>query len=91
MKDVDGYFTADPNIDAHATLVPALDFDEALRLADEGCPLVQRQAIAAARAAGLPLVVRSLTSEGSVIGLGPVSGLHDFPTSRLFDFSTFKE
>jgi aspartate kinase len=91
VKDVDGYFTADPNIDAHATLVPALDFDEALRLADEGCPLVQRQAIAAARAAGLPLVVRSLTSEGSVIGLGPVSGLHDFPTSRLFDFPTFKE
>jgi aspartate kinase len=88
VKDVDGYFTADPNIDARATLIPALEFEEALRLADDGCPLVQRQAIAAARAAGLPLVVRSLTSKGSVLHARPSV---DRPTSRPLDFSTFQE
>jgi aspartate kinase len=86
VKDVDGYFTSDPNIDARATLIPALDFEEALRLAADGCPLVQRQAIAAARAAGLPLVVRSLTSEGSVLHARPSGYL---PTSRPFDLSIF--
>jgi len=90
VKDVDGYFTSDPNVDAHASLIPALDFDDALRLADDGCPLVQRQAIAAARAAGLTLVVRSLTSEGSVLHAPrPPSRVHDFSTSRRSDLSTF--
>lgn len=89
IKDVDGYFTADPHVDTRATLVPALDFNEALRLADEGCPLVQREAIAAARDAGLPLVVRSLSSEGSVISAftlsdfqGDSNGLRDSNHSR---------
>ncbi len=68
VKDVDGYFTGDPHDDPSAALIPSLDFDEALGLADEGCPLVQRQAVVAARAAGLPLVVRSLSSEGTVVG-----------------------
>jgi len=86
VKDVDGYFTSDPNVDACATLIPALDFDEALRLADEGCPLVQRQAIAAARAAGLPLVIRSLQSEGSLLQAGAASRLS---TSQSLDVSTF--
>ena len=67
IKDVDGYFTADPHTSADAQLIPSLDYDEALRMADAGCPLVQRQAIAAAAAARLPIVVRSLHSRGTFV------------------------
>jgi aspartate kinase len=69
IKDVDGYFTADPRTSGAARLIPRLDYDDALRMADAGCPLVQRRAIAAARDARLRLVVRSFTSEGTIVGL----------------------
>jgi aspartate kinase len=82
VKDVDGYFTADPHADPAATLIPSLDFPAALELANEGCPLVQRQAIIAARDANLPIVVRSLRSEGTTVG----AHTRDFLTSRLSDF-----
>lgn len=59
VKDVPGYFTADPRAASSATHVPALAYDEALALADAGCPVVQRRALAAARDAGLVLVVRA--------------------------------
>ena len=65
IKDVDGYFTADPRQVSTAELVPALSYDDALEMADAGCPLVQRQAIAEARARGIALVVRSFDSEGT--------------------------
>jgi aspartate kinase len=67
IKDVDGYFTSDPHASADARLIPTLDYDEALRMADAGCPLVQRQALAAAAAARLPIVVRSLHSSGTFV------------------------
>jgi len=67
IKDVDGYFTSDPHASADARLIPNLDYDEALRMADAGCPLVQRQALAAAAAANLPIVVRSLHSSGTFV------------------------
>ena len=51
-----------------ALLIPHLSYDEALSMADEGCPLVQRQALAAAAVADLPIVVRSLESEGTRVG-----------------------
>jgi len=60
VKDVPGYFSADPNRDTTARHLPALTFAEALDLADHGCDLVQRQAIETAARAGVPLVVRSL-------------------------------
>jgi aspartate kinase len=65
IKDVDGYYTADPREDSTAELVPGLSYDKALEMADAGCPLVQRQAIAEARARGIELIVRSFESEGS--------------------------
>jgi aspartate kinase len=68
VKDVDGYFTADPNTTALAAPIPNLSYAEALRMADDGCPLVQRQAIAEAARARLPLVIRSLASQGTVVG-----------------------
>lgn len=67
IKDVDGYFTADPHEHATAELIPQLSYTTALRMADDGCPLVQRQAIAEAARVRLPLVIRSLASQGTLI------------------------
>jgi aspartate kinase len=60
MKDVPGYFSADPHRDPAARHLPNLTFEEALALADAGCDLVQRKAIAAAERCGMPLVIRSV-------------------------------
>jgi aspartate kinase len=60
VKDVHGYFTADPTIHQRAQHLPRLSYDEALEMADAGCELVQQRAVEAARAARLQLVVRSL-------------------------------
>ena len=65
VKDVDGYFTADPHTHHDASLIPHLSYTTALQMADDGCPLVQRSAIAEAASAGLPLIIRSLSSEGT--------------------------
>jgi aspartokinase len=67
VKDVDGYYTADPVADPAARLVSGIGYADALRLADDGCPLVQRDALAAGRDAGIEIVVRSLTSEGTLV------------------------
>jgi aspartate kinase len=63
IKDVPGYFTADPHIDSSASHIPHLTFEKALQLAREGCDLVQRRAIEAAARAGLPLVIRSVNEK----------------------------
>ena len=60
IKDVPGYFTSDPHLDASALPIPQLTFKQALEFADGGCELVQRSAIEAAARCGLPLVIRSL-------------------------------
>jgi len=65
IKDVPGYFTADPQTTPAAALIDALDYTTALEMADAGCPLVQRQAIDHARRAHLPLIVRSFDSLGT--------------------------
>lgn len=66
VKDVPGYFTADPHAHAGARPLHDLTADEALRMADAGCDLVQRAALAAAAAAGLPLVIRSMDAAAPV-------------------------
>ena len=60
IKDVPGYFTADPHRDPCARPIHDLFSDEALRMADAGCDLVQRAALAAAGQAGVQLVIRSM-------------------------------
>ena len=65
IKDVPGYFTADPHLDPTARHIPHLTFDEALAFADAGCDLVQRKAIVAAAQCGLPLVVRTIEEAAS--------------------------
>lgn len=67
VKDVDGYFTDDPHTHVGAELISTITYKTALQMADAGCPLVQRHAIAEAARARLPLVIRSLSSQGTVV------------------------
>jgi aspartate kinase len=71
LKDVPGYFTSDPNRDPAARHLPQLTFEHALALADDGCELVQRQAIEAAALCHLPLVVRSLDEAAPLSRIAP--------------------
>lgn len=67
VKDVPGYFSTDPHLDASAAHLPAVDFARALAMADAGCDLVQRQALEAARDRRLPLVVGAMHSHTRTI------------------------
>jgi aspartate kinase len=69
LKDVPGYFTADPHRDAGARPIHDLTIAEALVMADAGCDLVQRAALAAAAAAHLHIVIRSLDAAAPVTHL----------------------
>jgi aspartate kinase len=60
IKDVAGYFTSDPHENSAASPISQLTFEQALEFANNGCDLVQRKAIEAAKSCGLPLVIRSL-------------------------------
>jgi aspartate kinase len=66
IKDVPGYFTADPHQDSAARHIPFLSFEQAILMAAEGCNLVQRQAIEAAARCALPLVIRSVRRNTTV-------------------------
>jgi aspartate kinase len=66
IKDVPGYFTADPHRDRQAQPLQQLSIETALAMADAGCDLVQRGALVAAGAAGLHLVIRSLEAAARV-------------------------
>ncbi len=63
IKDVEGYFSADPNVDASAAHLPDVEFDRALEMAAAGCDLVQRHALEAARERSLPIVIRAIDGE----------------------------
>jgi len=67
IKDVPGYFTADPHLDREARRIRSLDYAQALDMADAGCALVQRDALEAARAIGMPLVVRGLDDRAGTV------------------------
>jgi aspartate kinase len=59
IKDVPGYFTADPASHAGARHLPFIDFEAALAMAASGCDLVQGAALEAARVHGVRLVIRT--------------------------------
>jgi aspartate kinase len=65
IKDVPGYFTADPKVDPAALPIPSLPFSRAIAMADDGCELVQRAALEAARAHGIPLQISAIGAEGT--------------------------
>lgn len=60
IKDVPGYFTADPARSSDARHLPRIDYDTAIGMAAGGCDLVQRDALETARAHGLRLVITTL-------------------------------
>ncbi|MEZ5318084.1 MAG: hypothetical protein R2752_11840 [Vicinamibacterales bacterium] len=67
IKDVDGYFSEDPRHSRAARLIESLSHDEAIGLAEAGCQLVQTEALRAARAAELSLIVRSFDHTGTLV------------------------
>ena len=69
IKDVPGYFTADPHRDTAARPIHDLTIAEALAMADAGCDLVQRAALVAAAAAHLHIVIRSVDAAAPVTHL----------------------
>jgi aspartate kinase len=60
IKDVSGYFTTDPSVDPAAEHLPNVSYERAIAMADDGCELVQRKALEAARLRRLRLVIRTL-------------------------------
>lgn len=85
VKDVPGYFVDDPQKNKQAAHVPSMSFDEALEMAERGCPLVQTQALRAASEAKLPLVIRSMDEQApvSVIATSPKSGQAELPNEPV--------
>ena len=73
VKDVPGYFTADPHVDTDARPIHELTIDAALEMAAAGCDLVQPAALRAAQRTTLPVLVRSLDSAAHVTRLLPRS------------------
>ena len=69
--DVDGVATADPRLDPAAELLPRLSYDEVEAMARAGAKVLHWKAVAPARAAGVPIVVRNTfrpQSAGTWIG-----------------------
>ena len=67
IKDVGGYFAADPKVDPTANHLPELDYDRSLAMADAGCGLVQRAALETARAHSLRIVVRAIDTAHATV------------------------
>jgi aspartate kinase len=69
LKDVPGYFNADPHITPDATPLEALGYDTAIEMAHQGCGLVHLQALEAARDLNVRLIVRGIEGgAGTVVG-----------------------
>lgn len=68
LKDVPGYFTADPRVSPDAGRIAALPYTRAIAMAREGCGLVQLEALEAARDLGVTLLVSDVHGAGTVIG-----------------------
>lgn len=78
VKDVAGYFSADPRTCLDAKHLPRLSFAEAMAMADEGCELVQRDALEAAERWDVSLLVRSLDARTAgtwVMRARPLTGV----------------
>lgn len=70
--DVDGIATADPRVDPGAELLPHLTYDEAETMARAGAKVLHWKAVAPAREAAVPIVVRNTfrpLAHGTWIGL----------------------
>jgi aspartate kinase len=71
FTDVDGVYTADPNICPKARRLNRISYDEMLEMAGLGAKVLQLRSVELARRYGVPLVVRSSfrnDSEGTWVG-----------------------
>jgi len=68
--DVDGVYTADPNICPKAKKLGRISYDEMLEMAGLGAKVLQTRSVELARRYNVPLVVRSSFSEaeGTLVG-----------------------
>jgi aspartate kinase len=64
VKGVGGYFTRDPRSDPSAAHIRTLTYRQALEMADNGCELVQREAIEAAADSKLSILIRGMGEVG---------------------------
>ena len=67
VKDVDGYYSADPRIDPLARHLPRIDFTQSLAMAEAGCEVVQKSALEAARTHRLPLTIRAMSGRRATL------------------------
>ena len=63
LKDVPGYFNTDPNENPDAEHIDTLEYGDAIRMASEGCDLVQLNALEAARELNVRLLIRAMDQE----------------------------
>jgi aspartate kinase len=68
--DVDGVYTADPNIVPGARRLNRISYDEMLEMAGLGAKVLQLRSVELARRYNVPLVVRSSFSEGEGTWVG---------------------
>jgi aspartate kinase len=68
--DVDGVYTADPNICPKARKLTRISYDEMLEMAGLGAKVLQLRSVELARRYGVPLVVRSSFSESEGTWVG---------------------
>ena len=68
--DVDGVYTADPNICPHARKLERISYDEMLEMAGLGAKVLQLRSVELARRYNVPLVVRSSFSEAEGTWVG---------------------
>ena len=78
IKDVPGYFSADPASGADARHLPHLDFDTAIGMAAAGCALVQPAALHAAEAHGLRLIITTTRAEDPRTVVSTTGASHAF-------------
>jgi aspartate kinase len=60
LKDVPGYFNTDPNANPDAEHIGALAYADAIRMAADGCDLVQLNALETARELNVRLLIRAM-------------------------------
>jgi aspartate kinase len=60
LKDVPGYFNTDPNENPDAEHIGALAYADAIRMAADGCDLVQLDALETARELNVRLLIRAM-------------------------------
>ena len=69
FTDVNGIYTADPQVVPDARWIPCIDYDELLELASLGAKVMQSRAVELAKRFGVPFRVRSSfnNSEGTLV------------------------